>query len=193
MGVVIDALEVLKENKLRSATLYYAHPNGKLLNPGGDLADSRGMILSAGGKQYQEIVEKADFVARFSHVGKEQTGTPATLFRKLKFPPEPVKTHERLKNILIDKCSQLPKDSRNIIVLEVSEQFMLSDFTVAATASRPIPCCETDYRQLGKNKRDAIPSAASNATGQAQIPAWLADSAASPSPRRDAFQFHKSG
>jgi len=130
MGVVIDALEVLKEKKLRSATLYYAHPNGKLLNPGGDLADSRGMILSAGGKQYQEIVEKADFVARFSHVGKEQAGTPATLFRKLKFPPEPVKTHERLKNMLMDKCSQLPKDSRNIILLEVSEQFMLSDFTV---------------------------------------------------------------
>jgi hypothetical protein len=130
MGVVIDALELLKEKKLRSATLYYAHPNGKLLNPGGDLADSRGMMLSAGGKQYQEIVEKADFVARFRHVGKEQTGTPATLSRKLKFPPEPVKTHERLKNILIDKCSQLPKDSRNIIVLEVSEQFMLSDFTI---------------------------------------------------------------
>jgi len=130
IGVVIDALELLKEKKLRSATLFYAHPNGKLLNPGGDLADSRGMMVSGGGKQYQEIVEKADFVARFTQVGKEQTGTPATLSRKLQFPPEPVKTHERLKNILIDKCSQLPNDSRNIIVLEVSEQFMLSDFTI---------------------------------------------------------------
>lgn len=130
IAVVVDALELLKENKLRKATLYYAHPNGKLLNPGGDLADSRGVMLSGKGKQYQEIVDKADFVARFKHLRKEQTGTPATLSRKLKFPPEPVKTHERLKNILIEKCSQLPKDSKNIIVLEVSEQFMLSDFTI---------------------------------------------------------------
>jgi hypothetical protein len=35
-----------------------------------------------------------------------------------------------LKGILIDKTSQLPKDSRGIIIFEVSEQFMLSDFTI---------------------------------------------------------------
>jgi len=39
--VVLDALELLKESKPKDATLYYAHPDGKLLNPGGDFADSR--------------------------------------------------------------------------------------------------------------------------------------------------------
>ncbi len=44
--------------------------------------------------------------------------------------PEPVKTQERLKSILVEKSMQLPKNSRGIIILEVSEQFMLSDFTI---------------------------------------------------------------
>jgi hypothetical protein len=129
-AVVVEALEVLKEDKPKNATLYYAHPNGKLLNPGGDFGATRGAMRSRREKQYQDTVDKADFIARFSDLGKEQACTPATLSRKLKSPPEPVKTHERLKNILIDKTSQLPKDSRGIIILEVSEQFMLSDFTI---------------------------------------------------------------
>ena len=127
MEVIVDALEVLKENKLQSATLYYAYPDGKLLNPGGDF---RGASLSQKEKRYQDIVDRADVIARFRDQGKQQKGTPATLSRKLKSPPEPVKTHERLKNILIEKCGQIPKDSRGIIILEVSEQFMLSDFTI---------------------------------------------------------------
>lgn len=126
MAVVVDALELLKEDRPKSATLYYAHPDGKPLLPDGDL----GGTFARRKKQYQEIVDKADFIAQFSDLGKELTGTPATLSRKLKFPPEPLKTHERLKNILIEKCSQLPKTSRGIIILEVSEQFMLSDFTI---------------------------------------------------------------
>lgn len=130
MAVVVDALGVLKEEKLSTATLYYAHPNGKLLNPGGDRSDSRGLTRSGKEKQYQEIVDQADFIARFSDTGKEQNGTPAIVSKKPKFPPEPVKTHERLKSILLEKTSQLPKDSRGIIVLEVSEQFMLSEFSI---------------------------------------------------------------
>jgi len=127
IAVVVDALEVLMEDKQKNATLYYAYPNGKLLNRGGDFS---GAMLSRREKQYQDIVDKADFIARFCYLGKEQTSTPSTVSRKLKSPPEPVKTHERLKTILIDKISQLPRDSRGIIILEVSEQFMLSDFTI---------------------------------------------------------------
>lgn len=130
MGVVVDALEALNEKKPATATLYYAHPSGKLLNLGGDHGDSRGSTRSGKEKQYQDIVDQADFIARFSDIGKEQNGTPATVSRKPKFPPEPVKTHERLKSILLDKSSQLPENSRGIIVLEVSEQFMLSEFTI---------------------------------------------------------------
>ncbi|MBZ5505153.1 MAG: hypothetical protein LAO78_06680 [Acidobacteriia bacterium] len=129
MAVVVDALQALKEKKPSNATLYYAHPSGKLLNLGGDYSDS-GPTRSGKEKQYQDIVDQADFSARFSDIGKEQNGTPATVSRKPKFPPKPVKTHERLKSILLDKSSQLPENSRGIIVLEVSEQFMLSEFTI---------------------------------------------------------------
>lgn len=130
MAVVDDALELLKEKQLKTATLYYAHPNGKLLIPESDIGNRCGVMFSGRKKQYQEIVDNADFIARFSDLGEERKGTPASLSRQLKFPPEPVKTHERLKSILIDKTAQLPKDARGIIVLEVSEQFMLSDFTI---------------------------------------------------------------
>lgn len=58
------------------------------------------------------------------------TGTAASLMKKMKLPPEPVNDHERLKAILNEKRKQLPKSSRGIITLEVSEQFMLSDFSV---------------------------------------------------------------
>jgi hypothetical protein len=126
MGVVVESLKLLKERNLGRATLYYAHPDGRLLNPGGDA----GHMFSGAQARYQEIVDKADFIGRFRNVGKERSGTPATLSRKLKNPPQPVNTHERLKNILIDKCGQIPKESRGIIILEVSEQFMLSDFTI---------------------------------------------------------------
>jgi len=130
IAVVLDALEVLKENKPENATLYYAHPDGKLLNAGGDLTDSRGVGLTKRAQRYQDILKRADFIARFRDLGQEQVGTRATVSRILKLPPDPVNTHERLKSILIDKCRQLPKDERGILVLEVSEQFMLSEFTI---------------------------------------------------------------
>ena len=126
IGVVVESLKLLKERNLSRATLYYAHPDGKLLNPGGDA----GQMFSGAQARYQEIVDKADFIGRFRNLGEERSGTSATLSRKLKNPPEPVNTHERLKNILIEKCGQLPKESRGIIILEVSEQFMLSDVTI---------------------------------------------------------------
>jgi hypothetical protein len=126
IAVVLEALELLKNREMKQATLYYAHPEGKLLNPDGDA----GLRFSGSQPQYQSIVDKADFIARFSDVGKDQTETPASLSKIPKFPPEAVKTHERLKNILVEKSSQLPKNSRGILLLEVSEQFLLSDFTI---------------------------------------------------------------
>src|SRR5258708_440375 len=76
------------------------------------------------------ILERADFVAQFEQLDTEQAGTPASFFEPLKHPPEPVKDHERLRNILHNKRKQLPSGSRGIIVLDVSELFMLSDFSV---------------------------------------------------------------
>lgn len=121
MAVLIEALGLVKQRGMDSATLYYAPPDGKLLIP------DHG--FSGGDPLYQKIVDEANFLVRFRDLGKNQTKTPATVSRKMKFPPEPVKTHERLKSILVEKSSQLPTDSRGILVLDVTEQFMLSDFT----------------------------------------------------------------
>lgn len=119
--LVIEVLDVLKEKQIKKATLYYQPPDGKVLLPEG--------VYSADA-QVNEIIAKADLIVRFEHLGEEMTGTAASLMKKMKLPPEPVNDHERLKAILNEKRKQLPKSSRGIITLEVSEQFMLSDFSV---------------------------------------------------------------
>jgi hypothetical protein len=81
-------------------------------------------------EKYTGIVRKADFMARFEHLERKRQGTPASFFEPQKHPPEPVKDHERLRKILDDKRSQLPRASRGIIVLEVSELFMASNFSI---------------------------------------------------------------
>ena len=106
MAVLFEAIELVKQREMDTATLYYAPPDGKLLNPG--------QGFSVSDPRYQKIVDEADFLVHFRDLGKEQIGTPATVARKMKFPPEPVKTHERLKSILVEKSSQLPKDLRGI-------------------------------------------------------------------------------
>jgi hypothetical protein len=84
MGVVVESLKLLKERNLSRATLYYAHLDGKLLNPGGDA----GQMFSGAQARYQEIVDRADFIGRFRNLGKERTRTTATLSRKLKNLPD---------------------------------------------------------------------------------------------------------
>jgi hypothetical protein len=81
-------------------------------------------------EKHHAIMQKADLIARFDHLGKQQQGTPASLLQPRKNPPEPVKDHERLRNILEQKRGQLPKGERGIIALEVSEMFMLSEFSI---------------------------------------------------------------
>lgn len=116
---VLNSLGALKELKAKSATLYYAGKDEVLLvRPG--------VSLTA---KHIGIMQKAEFEARFTHSGKEHSGTPASFFEKKKVV-EPVKDHERLKKILDDKRDQLPTASRGIIVLEVSELFMLSEFSI---------------------------------------------------------------
>jgi len=44
-----------------------------------------GRGISGSEPLYQEIVDKAEFIARFSDVGKDQTGTPATVSRSPNF------------------------------------------------------------------------------------------------------------
>jgi len=76
--------------------------------------------------KYSGILLRADFVARFEQLDTEQPGTPVSFFEQVKHPPEPVKDHERPKKVLNNKRRQLPGASRGIIVLDVSEPFMLN-------------------------------------------------------------------
>jgi hypothetical protein len=119
---VIEALGVLTKDKIEKATFYYARPDGKVL--------LRGDGPFALRPKASEIMDKADFVVEFKRQGKEMTGTPASLMKKMEFPSEPVQDDKRLREILNDKRKQLPKGARGIITLEVTEQFLLSDFSV---------------------------------------------------------------
>jgi hypothetical protein len=119
--VVLESLKILKEEKWKGATLYHSS-SGTLLNPGGDFNGTRAA--------YQKIVGKADFIARFRDVGEEREKTTASAVRLFKRTPQPDQTHERLKKILNKKRTQLPKDSRGIIVFDATELFMLTDFSV---------------------------------------------------------------
>jgi hypothetical protein len=122
IDAVVDVLSVLKERQTKKARFYYAHPGGKVLLQGDgpfDLSD-----------RAREILQKADLIVRFEDQGKEMTGTPASLMKMRKLVPEPVNDHKRLRKILNEKREQLPKASRGIITLEVTEQFLLSDFSV---------------------------------------------------------------
>lgn len=121
IDAVLESLNILKEQKWKRATLYHS-PSGTLLNPGGDFDGTRAA--------HQEIVNKADFIARFTHVGEEREKTTASTVRPFKSTPQPDQTHERLKKILNKKRTQLPKNSRGIIVFDASELFMLTDFSV---------------------------------------------------------------
>ncbi len=120
MAAVLTSLNALRDRGEREATLHFAGKgDAVLLFPG----------TNSSGK-YSGILQRADFVARFEELDKEQPGTPASFFEEVKHPPEPVKDHERLKKILNNKRRQLPSASRGIIVLDVSELFVLSDFSV---------------------------------------------------------------
>ena len=111
----LDALNGVKEAKL-----YFAGKNeGVLVMPGADLNE-----------KHRNIIRRADFVAEFRHVGRELSETPASFIESMKHPPEPSKDHERLRQILDDKRDQLPRGSRGIIVLEVSNAFMLSESSI---------------------------------------------------------------
>jgi len=97
---VLESLKILKEKKWHSAILYHS-PSGTLLNPAGDCAGAHAAD--------QEIVEKADFIARFTNVGEEREKTIASAARPFKRTPQPDQTHERLKRILNKKRTQLPR------------------------------------------------------------------------------------
>jgi len=120
IAAILTSLDVLKERGAKSARLHFADKGDAVLElPDGSLND-----------KHQSIMRRADFTVEFEHLGKELGGTPASYFEPIKHPPEPVKDHERMKRILQNKRKQLPSGARGIILFDVSELFMLSEFSI---------------------------------------------------------------
>jgi hypothetical protein len=115
---IVNALAVMREKKWERGRLFHSS-SGSILDPGTSLST-----------QEKELVAKAEIIAEFRDTGKDQERTVASAWRPYKSPPEPDQTHERLKKILSKKKTQLPENSRGILVFDVSELFMLSDFSI---------------------------------------------------------------
>lgn len=117
---IVNALSVMKDKKWEQARLFHS-AWGSILDPGTGLSAKE-----------KELAAKAEIIAEFRDTGKEQGKTAASAWRPYKSPPEPDQTHERLKRILGKKKTQLPENSRGILVFDVSELFMLSDFSIVS-------------------------------------------------------------
>lgn len=115
---IVNALTVMKEKNWRRARLFHS-ATGSLLDPGTGLRAEERAVAAA-----------ADLIAEFRDTGKDQEKTTAAAWRPYKSPPQPDQTHERLKKILSKKKTQLPEASRGMLVFDVSELFMLSDFSI---------------------------------------------------------------
>ncbi|OJV41880.1 MAG: hypothetical protein BGO25_19830 [Acidobacteriales bacterium 59-55] len=115
---IVNALSVMKEKKWGHARLFHSS-SGSILDPGTGLS-----------AEEKDMVAKAEIIAHFNDTGKDEEQTVASAWRPYKSPPEPDQTHERLKKMLSKKRTQLPENSRGILVFDVSELFMLSDFSI---------------------------------------------------------------
>ena len=129
MKVLQESFKTLEEELWKQATLYFSPAGGSLLNPGGDYS---GHATGASAALYRNVVEAADFVVRFQNSGRRNDRTTATAVRPLKHIPEPDQTHKRLNKIMNRKREQLPKNSRGLVVIECSDLFMLTDFSIDA-------------------------------------------------------------
>lgn len=117
-------LKTLPEKQAKKATLCW-DLDGEILAEG-DPEESPGnndpYKLSACIDR-SERIRRAPFVARFDDTGVDNDHTPIAVHTRRTDPqnPQPDNTHLRLRTILHDKRDQLPKASRGIIVLELTE------------------------------------------------------------------------
>ncbi len=111
---------------MRKASLYYHGPadytlrEGDEVEPDYDYSDRESLAAQVDGF---ERARKARFVARFDDTGQENART-AVGVHPLSSDPfllKPDQTYLRLRGILRKKREQLPKASRGVIVLELSD------------------------------------------------------------------------
>jgi hypothetical protein len=115
---IVNALSVMKEKNWEHARLFHSS-SGSILDPGTGLSAKE-----------KEMAAKSEIIAEYHDTGKEQEKTVASAWRPYKSAPQPDQTHERLKKMLSKKKTQLPENSRGILVFDVSELFMQSDFSI---------------------------------------------------------------
>jgi hypothetical protein len=122
VAAVSHALSTLKASRPERATLYYFSPGEHILNIGGDIewgpvdySNPKDLVEKV--KRY-EYVRRAGFIARFFDLGEERE---TTIVGANRVSPSIDDSHERFRRILGRKRTQLPRDKRGIIVLDVSD------------------------------------------------------------------------
>ncbi len=137
---VASVLRDLEEKKLPKAVLYYHGPNDWIVREY-DLRDMQ-FDYADGAKlavQMQEFewAGGAHFVARFCDSGERQDRTHVAVLSlgAAPRPLQPDQTYLRLRGILNKKREQIPKNSRGVILLEISAlaKLMVDEFTISRT------------------------------------------------------------
>jgi len=137
---VASVLKDLEEKKPPEAVLYYHGPRDWIVRGQDvrkmefDYAD--GAKLAAQMQEFERARE-ARFVARFYDSGEARDGTQVAVL-SLGDDPGPVQpdqTYLRLRGILNKKREQLPKNSRGVILIEISAlaKLMVDEFTIRRT------------------------------------------------------------
>ena len=119
-----ELLKTLPDKQVKKATLCWDLDEQMLAegdpeeNPGNNDPDKLLAYIDR-----LERIRKAPFVARFDDTGADNDHTPIAVHARRTDPqnPQPDNTHLRLRTIIHDKRDQLPKASRGIIVLELTE------------------------------------------------------------------------
>jgi hypothetical protein len=137
---VASILKDLEAKNLPEAVLYYHGPDDWFVRE----EDVRSMKFdySDGAKLAAQIKEferakRAHFSAHFCSSGEPQDRTPVSVLSlgDDAGPLQPDQTYLRLRGILKKKREQIPKTSRGVIVLEISDmaKLMVDEFTISRT------------------------------------------------------------
>jgi hypothetical protein len=136
---VASVLKDLEAKNLPEATLYYHGPKDWVVreqdvrNMEFDYADREKLAAQM---QEFERAGQARFVARFYDSGEQRDRTPVSLLSLGDNPGalQPDQTYQRLRGILNKKREQLPKNSRGMILLEISDlaKLMVNHYTLSA-------------------------------------------------------------
>jgi hypothetical protein len=137
---VASVLKDLEKKKPREAVLYYHGPNDWIVRDQDvrkmEFDYSDGAKLAAQMQEF-ERAGQARFVARFYDSGERRDRTHVSVLSlgDAPGPLQPDQTYLRLRGILNKKREQIPKNSRGVILLEISAlaKLMVNEFTISRT------------------------------------------------------------